>query len=255
MTRPTMGSVSSVGAAIGPAQRAPLGDRGTLGDRRSGRGERRSRQAGPSPAPAGDLLAWWDGEEVSSLVGRLPARPPSSMDRLLDATETCLLRHGLTRTTMTDIARQMQVARSTLYRQVHSVREAAWWLVVREGYRGLDAMTCALDAEQSAEALVGAMAAFVRFAAAHPVVSRMLRDEPDLVGMVVGTTLPAVVSHATRILAPLFARAMDAGAVRRGDPVLVAELVCRAGLTLIAVPSERDPAALFHEMLTPTSVS
>ncbi len=155
---------------------------------------------------------------------------------------------------MTDIARQMQVARSTLYRQVQSVREAAWWLVVREGYRGLDAMARALDAEQSADALVGAMTAFVRFVAAHPVVSRLLRDEPELVGMVVGTTVPAVVSHATRILAPLFARAMDAGTVRRGDPVLVAELVCRAGLTFIAVPSEHDPAVLFREMLAPTVV-
>lgn len=201
---------------------------------------------------AGDpARPWWDADEVADLVGKLPARPPSSMDRLLDATEACLLRHGVTRTTMTDIARQMRVARSTLYRQVRSVREAAWWLAVREGYRGLDAMAAALEHERSAGALLDAMAAFVRFAAGHPVVERLLRDEPDMVGMVVGATLPAIVRHATRILAPLLARAMDAGMVRRSDPQVLAEWVCRAGLTLIAAPSGSDPGELFREMLLP----
>ncbi|MDA8281062.1 MAG: TetR/AcrR family transcriptional regulator [Actinomycetota bacterium] len=269
MTRATADGAPLAGVPAGPAEWTRGTERSTSGDRGAGLDERRSRSArlpaaspagvstapaGVSAAPAGDPPAWWDGDEVAALVARLPARPPVSMDRLLDATAACLLRHGMTRTTMTDVARQMQVARSTLYRQVRSVREAAWWLAVREAYRGLDAMASAVDAEQSAEALVDAMAAFVRFAAAHPVVSRMLRDEPDLVGRVVGVTLPAVVSHATRILAPLFARAMEAGAVRQGDPVLVAEWVCRTSLTLIAVPSEHDPAELLREMLAPVVV-
>ena len=112
-------------------------------------------------------------------------------------------------------------------------------------------MAAALDQERSAPALLDAMAAFVRFAADHPVLVRLLHDEPDLVGVVVGATLPAIVGHATRILAPLLSRAMDAGAVRRGDPDLLAEWVCRAGLTLVAVPSPHDAADLFREMLLP----
>ena len=79
-----------------------------------------------------------EAESVIALLERLPPRPGPSMARLLDATERCLARYGIRRTSMTDIAREMHVARTTLYRQVSSVEEAVALVASRQLHRFLD---------------------------------------------------------------------------------------------------------------------
>jgi len=69
---------------------------------------------------------------------RLPARPDPDLDRVLDAVERCLARFGVRRTSMTDIARELGVARTTLYRQVRSLEEAVSLVASRRFHRFLD---------------------------------------------------------------------------------------------------------------------
>ena len=68
----------------------------------------------------------------------LPPRPGPELDPVLDAVERCLTRYGLRRTSMSDIAREMGVARTTLYRQVPSLEHAMALMTSRRFHRFLD---------------------------------------------------------------------------------------------------------------------
>ena len=61
------------------------------------------------------------------LAESLPGPPPASLDPVLDATVECIARHGLAKTSLSDIARELGVAPSTVYRKVGSVENAARW--------------------------------------------------------------------------------------------------------------------------------
>lgn len=173
---------------------------------------------------------------------------------MLDATAACLARHGLARTTMTDVAREMRVARSTLYRQVGSIEEAAWALLRREAYRCLDTLSAALTEPGTgggAAALVTALAGFVDFAISHPVLSKLRRDEPALMGEVVTQWLPTLVGYATSVLEPVVRRGMQDGSIRAGDPAVVAGWICRVTLVLMSAPPEQGVGPVLDRMLLP----
>src|SRR5687768_15953432 len=74
------------------------------------------------------------------LEERLPVPPPKSLDPVLDATVECVSKHGLSKTTLSDIARELGVAPSTVYRKVGSVENATLLVVAREGHRFLQRM-------------------------------------------------------------------------------------------------------------------
>src|SRR4051812_47094133 len=74
------------------------------------------------------------------LVEGLPERPPESLDAVLDATVECLSRHGISKTSLSDIAREMGVAPSTVYRKVGTVERAAALAAARDCHRTLDLM-------------------------------------------------------------------------------------------------------------------
>ncbi|MFV0317302.1 MAG: TetR/AcrR family transcriptional regulator, partial [Microthrixaceae bacterium] len=70
-----------------------------------------------------------------SLADGLPVRPSPALDPVLDATVTCVARHGLAKTTMSDVAREMGVAPSTVYRKVGSIDNATVLVFAREAHR------------------------------------------------------------------------------------------------------------------------
>jgi hypothetical protein len=74
------------------------------------------------------------------LAEQLPGPPPASLDPVLDATVECIARHGLAKTSLSDIARELGVAPSTVYRKVGSVDNAAQLVMAREGHRLMVAM-------------------------------------------------------------------------------------------------------------------
>src|SRR5688572_18815318 len=106
------------------------------------------------------------------LYDRLPPRPGPELDRVLDAVERCLARYGVKRTSMTDIAREMGVARTTLYRQVASLEEAMALMSSRRFHRFLDELVELSAQGISAETFVQVIVRTVRSALADPVAQR-----------------------------------------------------------------------------------
>src|SRR5262245_52382112 len=75
--------------------------------------------------------------DLPLLAEQLPGPPPESLDPVLDATVECVARHGLSKTSLSDIARELGVAPSTVYRKVGSVDNAVALVAAREGHRML----------------------------------------------------------------------------------------------------------------------
>lgn len=196
-------------------------------------------------------MAETDG--VLSLLQRLPPRPGPSLDRLLDATERCLARYGIRRTSMTDIAREMHVARTTLYRQVGSVEEAVALVASRQLHRFLDDLMGMLSDPASAgpQQFMAVIAGAVRFARSNPVSLRVLNDEPEIVGSLVTRDLSPYAAQVAEALAPVVARAMRMGVIRPGDPHLAAQWLVRVVAALVALPPEGDLDAMLEYGLRP----
>ncbi|MHB8328712.1 MAG: TetR/AcrR family transcriptional regulator [Acidimicrobiales bacterium] len=190
-------------------------------------------------------------DPVRALVLALPERPPASADRALDAVSTCVARHGIARTSMTDVAREMGVARSTLYRQFGSVELAAWALLAREAYRFFDAFGDLVVREAGPRAVVELASEFIRFASTHPVLERLLQDEPDFVGQMITRHSAELVDYAAALVVPLVEAAMGAGMIRRRDPAQLAEWMGRIVAILIIAPPRGDLDALLEQMLLP----
>jgi AcrR family transcriptional regulator len=192
-------------------------------------------------------------ESLLKLLERLPPRPAPSMDRLLDSTERCLARYGFGRTSMSDIAREMRVARTTLYRQVGSVEEAIALVASRQLHRFTDDLLAVLSSPEGAgpAAFVRAMAGAVRFARTDPVCRRVLEDEPDLLGSLVARDLSPYAAQVAQALTGLLAGAMEAGTIRRSDPSLTAQWMVRMVAALVALPPEGDLEELLDHGLRP----
>jgi AcrR family transcriptional regulator len=192
-------------------------------------------------------------DSVLRLLEQLPPRPPAALDRMLDATERCLARYGIRRTSMTDIAREMHVARTTLYRQVSSVEGAIALMASRQLHRFLDDLVGVLSRPGGATAtdLVDAIAGAVRFARSHPVALRLLNDEPEILGSIVARDLAPYAAQIADALAPVLRRAMDGGVIRRADPRLAAGWLVRVVAVLVVLPAEGDLEGMLGYALGP----
>ena len=185
----------------------------------------------PVDEPADDLR----------LSERLPPRPDPELDRVLDATERCLTRFGLRRTSMSDIAREMGVARTTLYRQVSSIEEAMALVSSRRFHRFLDKLLELSAGDLDAEKLVEVIVRTVRMTLAEPVVHRLLHDEPEILGdYLTSGSIGILVDQISQAITPALRNAMSAGLIRVGDPAMAANWIVRVVLVLTAVPAPDD---------------
>jgi AcrR family transcriptional regulator len=175
------------------------------------------------------------------LYDRLPPRPGPDLDRVLDAVERCLARFGVHRTSMTDIAREMGVARTTLYRQVSSLEEAMALMSSRRFHRFLDELLELSAQGINAETFVQVIVRTVRSALVDPVAQRVLREEPELVGeYLTSGSLAVLAGQITDLLTPVLRAAMGAGLIRMSDPTMAASWIVRVVLALGAVPPADD---------------
>lgn len=194
-----------------------------------------------------------DPIEASHFLDGLPPRPDPDLDRALDAAERALTRFGIRRATMSDIAREMGVARTTLYRQVSSIEEATALVFSRRLHRFIDKLLELSQFGLDADTLVEVIVRSVRMTLAEPIMKRLLHDEPDLLGELLTTgAVAGLVNQIVSLMTPVLAGAMDAGLVRRSDPALAAEWIVRIVLVLTAVPaSEEDLESKVRFVLLP----
>lgn len=177
------------------------------------------------------------------LSANLASRPSQSLDPLLDAAERCLARTGFTRTTMSDLAREMKVARSTLYRQIDSVERAIQLIVTRMGYRFLDEITAAtLGGPLGSDMFTKAVLRLISTLRGNPAVRRLLENEPELLGQMMSHDVRQYVERrVVEVAAPGLAEAMAAGVIRKDDPQLAAQWLLRVAIILLLAPPDDNP--------------
>src|SRR3546814_407858 len=95
------------------------------------------------------------------LTERLPLPPSPSLDPLLDAAVECISRHGLSKTSLSDIAREMGVAPSTVSRKVGSVDNVALLVLGREAHRLLETVPVLLAGAEGPDVIIRVMVAAI----------------------------------------------------------------------------------------------
>ena len=188
---------------------------------------------------------------LPDLARRLPPPPAGELRPCLDAAAVCLTRHGLSRTSMADIAREMGVSRSTVYRQIGSVENAAWLLLSRDLHAFYDTLPQMFAEADGPEVITRPLAALLRQAWGNPVLAKVMRDEPDFVGRAIAAHIGPMIEQGARMLAPLYQSLMDAGRIRRQDPADLAHWLLGVFMMMVIAPPPTDVDAYLESMLLP----
>ncbi|MET1059708.1 MAG: TetR/AcrR family transcriptional regulator [Nocardioides sp.] len=151
----------------------------------------------------------------------------------LDAARACILDVGWKRTTLTDVARRAGVSRMTIYRTWPDMQTLLADLMTRE-WAGV--ATAVPHTGSTPADIAEGMVAAIRALRGNPLFRRILDVDPELV-------LPYLLDRRGRsqelileILAEQIGRGQETGAIRAGDPRVLARTVVLAahGLTLSA---------------------
>jgi AcrR family transcriptional regulator len=196
-------------------------------------------------APAPSLL-----RSLPTLAAGVPA-PPASVDTYLDAAARCFVRHGIGRTSVQDIAREARVDRTTVYRQVGNVDAVVRLLAGRELHRLLATLPGQLTGLGGPAAIVDLLAAVVSFGRDHPVLRKVLADEPELIGPFIVADLPLLIDLVAAAATPLLDAAMSAGELATRDPGRLAQMLVRICLPLLLAPPPGEVRELLAELLLP----
>lgn len=186
------------------------------------------------------------------LADRLPVPPPSALDPVLDAAVECVSRHGLAKTSLSDIAREMGVAPSTVYRKVGSVENAVLLVVAREGHRLLERIPDVIAGIAGPRVITVFLAESIKQCAEHPMVAKILSDDADWVGRLATRRLDDLLEQAADVTTPLLAAAMAVGAIDRQEPLALAHWLVRIAMTCLLAPPPGDLLAALDALLLPT---
>ena len=188
---------------------------------------------------------------LPSLVTGLPAPPDASLDPFLDAAARCFARYGVGRTSVQDVARELGVNRTTVYRQVGTIEQQAMLLASRDIHRLISALPSQVDGPFGPDALIEMVLTIVTEVRAHPVLAKMVADEPDLIGLLALSEIPQLISNARAALSPMLSHAMDAGWIARRDPGILADWLARITGSLILAEPVGDLREFLLEILGP----
>jgi AcrR family transcriptional regulator len=188
---------------------------------------------------------------LPALTASIPGPPSPALDPVLDATVECLARHGLSKTSLSDIARELGVAPSTVYRKVGSVENAAQLVAQREGHRMLARMPEVIAGIEGPRVITVFLAECIHTSLNHPMVGKMLRDEVDWVGRVATRQLEESFARSAETAAPLLQAAMDAGHVRPQDPLALGHWIARITFACLLAPPPGDLLAALDSLLLP----
>ena len=155
--------------------------------------------------------------------------PDARLDTYLDAARDCILDVGWRRTTLTEVARRAGVSRMTIYRAWSDMGSLLGDLMTRE-WVGIAAATRVAAADTTTPAGIAAAAlSTVRALRDNDLFVRIVELDPDLM-------LPYLLHRRGRsqealieILSAEIRSGQEAGAIRDGDPVLLARTLTLAG--------------------------
>lgn len=190
-------------------------------------------------------------EELPSLLTGVDGVPPPQLDPFLDAASLCFARFGIRRTSVQDVARELGVDRTTVYRQVGTVPQMVRLLAARDLHRIVSSLPERVSLPFGPESLVDSMVMVVEEARGHPVLSKVLRDDPDSITLSSLADLAPLLTRAAATLGPMLALVMASGLIARRNPDVLAEWLVRLVVTLVLVPTIGDLRRFLSEILVP----
>jgi AcrR family transcriptional regulator len=168
-----------------------------------------------------------------------PAVPVATRDRLLDATERCLRRSGIRRTTMTEVANEAGVSRAWLYRHFPDKESLITAALVRTDEAFWSAAHQRVSQAHGISAQVAEAVCFSREQEPGALMLQLKTEEPDAFATTVGTGVAELLPGMARFWHRYLEQARDSGELRSDVHVTrAAEWVMRLVLSLVTVPGE-----------------
>ncbi|MEV6153128.1 TetR family transcriptional regulator [Nonomuraea sp. NPDC052129] len=164
---------------------------------------------------------------------------PTTAGRILDAAYARMLEHGLRRLTVDDVARQAGLSRITVYRRFARKSDLIQGVMLRELHRFLRAFEQAVGPLPTmADRVTEGFAVTLRLVRGHPLLSRLLATEPDMI-------LPHLTLEAGAYLAvarTYLAEHLDTpDGLDPSDAEAVAEMFIRIALSFVLTPASAIP--------------
>lgn len=187
-----------------------------------------------------------------------------SEDPVLDAARATVLDFGVRRATLTEVARRAGLSRMTVYRRYTDGNELMRALMSREfGAVLLEAERRAAGMEDPLERVVTGVIGTMEMLMEHPLMRRILELEPEMLLPYLTERVGEFQRAGRRALTVWIAGAQERGAIRVGEPELLASTIELAGRGLVVsarmhAPEQRDRALqelerMIRAYLTPDS--
>ncbi len=177
--------------------------------------------------------------------------PAPALDPYLDAVAAVLERQGWSKTTIPDVARLMGVSRTTVYRQLGSVDSAVRLLASREIRRLANSLPRQVPLDDGPRAISRVLAATVSFVSGHPVIRKLLADEPALFAAAAIGAHRSLVATLRPAMVPALEAAMDAGALARRDAGVVTDWLIRIATSMVLNPPPEPVTAFVDALVLP----
>jgi AcrR family transcriptional regulator len=182
-----------------------------------------------------------------------PAEVPgdATSERILDAAVEVVAASGLRHLTMDEVAARAGVGRMTVYRRFGDRDRLIDALAGREARRCLAEIDATVDPgapveEQIAQGLLTSL----RLIRDHPVLDRFARHEPGRALTALNQDGGAIFAISRTFVAERIRDAKRRGTVGEVEPVYVAELLIRLGLSFLLMPVTALPVADDRAMRT-----
>lgn len=191
-------------------------------------------------------------ESWPSVDTGLSQPPDESVWPYLEAAGRAVQKFGWARTTMGDIAREAGVERTTIYRRVGSMPDVFRLMVAHELHKLVRAVPDLVPPDTDGPGVVvEVVAASVEHCRSHPVLTKVIDHEPELVSSLLVDGVPAIIERISELLDPTVASAMDTGFLARRDPTVVTQWIARIGLSLLVAPPPGDLRTFLDAVLRP----
>ncbi len=169
----------------------------------------------------------------------------------MDAARACVEDFGVRRTTLTDVARRSGVSRPTVYRRWPDATTLVADLLTRELRRILleEGFSSGDQAGENVRVrLVRHAAGVARAMLAHPLFTRIVDTEPELLTTYTFQRLGTSHRVALELVEPIISEGQRDGSVRTGDPEVLARFV------LVTVQGTVTSRRLFSDVLDGTGL-
>jgi AcrR family transcriptional regulator len=198
------------------------------------------------PTPDTTLLplltrALGGGDQSPAGGAEAPGRGVEATDeRILDAALDLVGAYGARRTSIDDIAARAGVARATVFRRFRNKQGVLDALCARELQRFLTSVRATIAAAPDpAASVVESFVAVVRYAAAHPLLERIARVEPQVLIETLRTGDPSPLDLGRTFVAGRLRAGQARGRIPKRDADELADVLVRLALSYILIPGGR----------------